>query len=156
MKSEKGFTIRVYGILITTDLQILVTEEMYRGMFMRKFPGGGLQWGEGLHVALKREIMEETGMEVAIGRHWYTSSDCIISAFDPQLQVMAVYYEIKPTSVLQFPQGELNTQLDKTESFRLVPLSMLADADFFTFTNDQQMGRLLYDHFHNASTSAVE
>lgn len=150
MKSEKGFTIRVYGVLLTNDQKLLITEEMYKGTFMRKFPGGGLQWGEGLHAALQREILEETGMEVEIGRHWYTVDNFIASAFDPQIQLLAVYYEISPKTTLKFPQNALNTQAYKTEAFKLVPIEVLADPAFFTFPADQEMGRLLYQHFRNA------
>jgi 8-oxo-dGTP diphosphatase len=36
------FTIRVYGILINDDKQVLVSDEYIRGNYYTKFPGGGL------------------------------------------------------------------------------------------------------------------
>jgi 8-oxo-dGTP diphosphatase len=41
------FTIRVYGILLNTNKQVLVSDEHIRGNYYTKFPGGGLELGEG-------------------------------------------------------------------------------------------------------------
>ena len=49
------FNIRVYGILINDKKQVLVSDEFIRGSYYTKFPGGGLEYGEGLIEALKRE-----------------------------------------------------------------------------------------------------
>lgn len=42
-------------------------------MPMLKFPGGGLEWGEGIADALKREFKEELNAEIEIVRHFYTT-----------------------------------------------------------------------------------
>jgi hypothetical protein len=52
-------TIRVYGILINEQQQILVSDEFIRGMYVTKFCGGGLEEGEGTRDCLRREFMEE-------------------------------------------------------------------------------------------------
>ncbi len=44
--SENHFNIRIYG-LFPVDGYILVTDEFRLGMFMTKFPGGALEFGEG-------------------------------------------------------------------------------------------------------------
>ena len=41
------FNIRVYGILINDAKQVLVSDEYIRGTYITKFPGGGLEFGEG-------------------------------------------------------------------------------------------------------------
>jgi 8-oxo-dGTP diphosphatase len=41
------FNIRVYGILINEHKQVLVTDEYIKGHEITKFPGGGLEFGEG-------------------------------------------------------------------------------------------------------------
>ena len=41
------FNIRVYGILINDKKQVLVSDEFIRGGYYTKFPGGGLELGEG-------------------------------------------------------------------------------------------------------------
>ena len=60
------FTIRVYGILINEHKQVLVSDELIRGMYITKFPGGGLELGEGTRDCLKREFMEEMNLNVEI------------------------------------------------------------------------------------------
>ena len=43
------FNVRVYGLLINEHQQLLVSDEAFKnGMLATKFPGGGLELGEGL------------------------------------------------------------------------------------------------------------
>ncbi|RZK13557.1 MAG: NUDIX hydrolase, partial [Flavobacterium sp.] len=49
------FNVRVYGVLINHDNQVLISDEQSGGRTFSKFPGGGLELGEGLIDALKRE-----------------------------------------------------------------------------------------------------
>ena len=58
------FIIRVYGIYIDPDKGILVSDELVNGKYITKFPGGGLEFGEGTIDCLKREMVEETGQEL--------------------------------------------------------------------------------------------
>ena len=55
------FNIRVYGILINEQNQVLVSDELIRGNYYTKFPGGGLEFGEGTRDCLVREFKEELG-----------------------------------------------------------------------------------------------
>ena len=48
-------TIRVYGILINEQQQILLSDEYIRGMYITKFCGGGLEEGEGTREANGRK-----------------------------------------------------------------------------------------------------
>ena len=50
------FNIRVYGILINEQKQVLVSDEFIRGNYYTKFPGGGLELGEGTRDCLKKRI----------------------------------------------------------------------------------------------------
>jgi hypothetical protein len=50
-----SFTIRVYGLLIHNGF-MLVSDELIRGHRITKFPGGGLEFGEGTKDCLIREI----------------------------------------------------------------------------------------------------
>ena len=45
------FTIRVYGILLHKGC-VLVCDELIKGRHITKFPGGGLEFGEGLKHGL--------------------------------------------------------------------------------------------------------
>ena len=52
----KSFNIRVYGILLNDRNEVLVSDECRNGYSFTKFPGGGLEFGEGLVDGLKREF----------------------------------------------------------------------------------------------------
>jgi 8-oxo-dGTP pyrophosphatase MutT (NUDIX family) len=93
------FNIRVYGILMDDNKRILVSDEYIRGMYITKFPGGGLELGEGTRDCLKREFMEETGLEVIIGEHLYTTDFFQMSAFRKNEQIISIYYLVHPTDV---------------------------------------------------------
>ena len=86
------FTIRVYGILKDEKNRVLVSDEFIRGSYYTKFPGGGLELGEGTRDCLKREFKEETDLDVTIGEHIYTTDFYQMSAFNNTQQIMSIYY----------------------------------------------------------------
>jgi len=86
------FTIRVYGILKDSKNRVLVSDEFIRGSYYTKFPGGGLELGEGTRDCLKREFKEETNLDVTIGEHIYTTDFFQISAFNNIDQIISIYY----------------------------------------------------------------
>jgi len=86
------FNIRVYGILKDSQNRILVTDEFIRGNYFTKFPGGGLEFGEGTRDCLKREFKEEANLDVEIGEHIYTTDFFQISAFNNIDQIVSIYY----------------------------------------------------------------
>ncbi len=86
------FTIRVYGILLDSNKRLLVSDEFIRGSYFTKLPGGGLEFGEGTRDCLKREFKEETGLDVEIGDHIYTTDFFQMSAFNHRDQIVSIYY----------------------------------------------------------------
>lgn len=87
-----SFTIRVYGLLIH-DGHILVSDELIKGHRITKFPGGGLEFGEGLKDCLVREIREEIGVQAMELEHFYTTDFFQQSTFHERpMQVISVYY----------------------------------------------------------------
>ena len=69
-----SFIIRVYGIVINQNEEVLISDEFQMNMKMTKFPGGGLEYGEGIIDALKREFREEcNGQEIKNIKHFYTT-----------------------------------------------------------------------------------
>ena len=126
-------TIRVYGILINEQQQILVSDEYIRGMYITKFCGGGLEEGEGTRDCLRREFMEEMNLKVEVEEHFYTTDFYQPSAFRKGDQIMSIYYKVKPlesiTATLrsepfQFDEREMNMykQTGETETFRFISL----------------------------------
>lgn len=129
--SQFRFNVRVYGILIQEG-KILIAEQLYRNFLLRKFPGGGLQYGEGITDALKREFIEELNIQVDIIRHYYTTDFFVASKFNDTDQVISVFYLVKPASnkLLNIPTYSGLPQSDNEEVFLWVPLTELHLVDF--------------------------
>lgn len=98
-----NFNIRVYGILMNDKNQVLVSDEYIRGNYYTKFPGGGLEFGEGTRDCLKREFMEEMNLNVSVEEHLYTTDFFQMSAFNPQHQIISIYYAAKALEPIKVP-----------------------------------------------------
>ena len=109
------FNIRVYGILINEQKQVLVSDEYIRGNYYTKFPGGGLEIGEGTRDCLKREFKEEMNLEVEVGDHIYTTDFYQRSAFNPDHQIVSVYYYVKALEPITAPLRIKEFDFDERE-----------------------------------------
>lgn len=89
------FNLRVYGVLINDRKQVLVSDEFIRGNYYTKFPGGGLEFGEGTRDCLRREFLEEMNLHINVGEHIYTTDYFQLSAFNPQHQIVSIYYYVQ-------------------------------------------------------------
>ena len=127
------FNIRVYGILITDENKVLVSDEFIRGNYYTKFPGGGLEFGEGTRDCLAREFMEEMSLKVSVEEHLYTTDFFQMSAFNPEHQIVSIYYRVKPLEEIKAPLRDTPFSFDEnqmavyhatgeTETFRLIPM----------------------------------
>lgn len=125
------FNIRVYGLMINEHKQVLVSDEFIRGQYYTKFPGGGLEFGEGTRDCLKREFREEMDLEVEVGEHLYTTDFFQISAFNSTYQIISVYYYVKALEEIRVPLRDKVFDFDErqlaayrengeTETFRFV------------------------------------
>jgi ADP-ribose pyrophosphatase YjhB (NUDIX family) len=95
--------VRVYGILLGPEKQVLVSDEYIRGGYYTKFPGGGLEFGEGTRDCLKREFKEEMDLDIAVGDHLYTTDFFQLSAFNPTQQIISVYYFVEALEPIRVP-----------------------------------------------------
>jgi len=143
------FTIRVYGLLINSKKEILVTDEIFQGERMTKFPGGGLEQGEGTIDCLKREIREELGQDAEVGEHFYTTDFYQPSIFYKDFQVLCIYYFIH-TKTFSFDVKEkrfdFQSEANGTVVFRWVPLDNIK-LEPFSFENDRRVAEMLYKKF---------
>ena len=125
------FNIRVYGILINNNKQVLVSDEFIRGKYYTKFPGGGLELGEGTRDCLKREFKEEMNLLVDVGEHIYTTDYYQISAFNPDHQIISIYYFVNalepitaPLRIKEFDfdenQLKIYEEVNEIETFRFI------------------------------------
>ena len=107
------FNVRVYGLLFDERQRLLVSDEFIRGDYFTKLPGGGLEIGEGTRDCLKREFLEETGLQVQVGEHIYTTDFFQLSAFNNKDQIISIYYEVTAHSPIHI--------LTKTKPFDFAP-----------------------------------
>ena len=125
------FNVRVYGLLINEHQQILVTDEVFKnGGRATKFPGGGLELGEGLRDGLAREYQEETGIAVTVADHFYTTDFFQPSFFDNDSQIISVYYTCRCPQWRSIKTSEIKFDFtvkagEEAESFRWVNLAEL-------------------------------
>jgi ADP-ribose pyrophosphatase YjhB (NUDIX family) len=91
--SIRRFNIRVYAIIFNGD-DVLLADESINDFAFTKFPGGGVELGEGIMDALKRELMEEGEIELKSAEHFYTTDFLQVSAFKPDEQIVSVYYKV--------------------------------------------------------------
>jgi ADP-ribose pyrophosphatase YjhB (NUDIX family) len=96
-----SIVIRVYGILINEEKQVLVSDEWIRGDYFTKFPGGGLEFGEGTRECLQREFIEEMNLSIEVGEHIYTTDYFQRSAFNTSHQIVSIYYKVKALEPIQ-------------------------------------------------------
>ena len=147
------FTIRVYGLLINDKKQVLVSDEYIRGNYYTKFPGGGLEFGEGTRDCLKREFKEEMDLDVEVGDHLYTTDFFQMSAFNPSHQIMSIYYFVKAleeikvplrNNIFDFDEKQLAVYNEKgeTETFRLIEWADFS-ADSVTLPIDKVVATLV-------------
>ncbi len=119
------FNVRVYGILINDENQILVSDEIIHGNFYTKFPGGGLEIGEGTRDCLKREFMEEMKLPIEVGNHFYTTDFYQKSAFNADHQIISIYYRVSASETINLE--DINSSNEQSETFRFVSLSEFSE-----------------------------
>lgn len=149
------FTIRVYGILLNTNKQVLVSDEHIRGSYYTKFPGGGLELGEGTRDCLKREFMEEMNLHVEVGAHIYTTDYYQMSAFNPSDQIIAIYYFAKAMETIKVPlrtmpfdfderEKKMYEETSETETFRFIDWDVFS-AETVTLPIDKIVADMVKD-----------
>ena len=151
------FNVRVYGILLSNTRQVLVSDEFIRGKYYTKFPGGGLEFGEGTRDCLKREFKEEMNLDVSIEDHIYTTDVFQMSAFNPAHQLISIYYFAKalqpitvPLRKLEFDfdeqQLEIYNKTEQIETFRFIDWENFS-ADAVTLPIDKIVASFLKDKY---------
>ena len=129
---DKTFNIRVYGLLLNTNDEILIVCESYKGLLITKFPGGGLEFGEGLKECLVREFKEELDLEIKIVSHFYTTDFFVESIFNHDNQIISVYFIVETdTMILDRFREQLKDSIENGElQFRWMAINKITEDDF--------------------------
>ena len=127
-----------YGILIR-DQKLLISSEVYQGNHLVKFPGGSVEYGEGLRDALIREWYEELQVQIEVGSLIYLTEDFVQSAFTKGRQIVSFYYQVKTDA----PAIGRATE----HEVHWLPLDLPADETGLTFPLDRKVFGILQEKF---------
>jgi 8-oxo-dGTP diphosphatase len=147
------FNLRVYGVLLGPNNEVLVSDELIRGGYYTKFPGGGLEFGEGTRDCLRREFKEEMDLDVAVGDHLYTTDFFQMSAFHPDHQIISIYYWVTALESIRAPLRQKPFDFDEremkmyeekkeTETFRFIDAAAFNEGSV-TLPIDKVVARLI-------------
>lgn len=141
------FNVRVYGIFMK-DGKLLISDELFNGIKMTKFPGGGLQYGEGTIDCLKREFVEEFGFKIEVVEHFYTTDYFQKALFFEETQLISIYYLIDILSVNNIPTIQHNVEAseENPQILRFTALDEVNSNDF-TFPIDQKVVEMIKQRF---------
>lgn len=117
---------------------------------MTKFPGGGLEYGEGPIECLKRECREEMELDVNVTQHFYTTDFFQPTRFFKNTQLISIYYrfEIPDNKQIRTSKEKFDFEKEKngSQSFRWISISELTPEEM-TFPIDQKVVELLKRNF---------
>lgn len=81
---------RVNGILIEDDHLLMVKHRMGNGRILWAAPGGGMNFGTTALENLQREFLEETNLEVEVGKYLF-----VYEHLAPPLHSLEHFFEVK-------------------------------------------------------------
>jgi len=129
------FTVRVYALIINEKNEVLLSDEYQLNTKMTKFPGGGLEFGEGTIECLKREAIEEFGQDIEITGHFYTTDFFQKALFLDGYQVISIYYKAKFKEKIKFKISDKPFDFEElkngNQSFRWQKLENLHPEEFY-------------------------
>jgi len=147
---DKRFVIRVYALIFNDMGEVLLSDEYVLDTLMTKFPGGGLEFGEGTIDCLKREAMEEFGQSIEVVSHFYTTDFYQKAMFHDNTQLISVYYIARFNEKIRFRVSEkpydFPEKINGSQSFRWKAISELTSDDL-TFPIDKQVATMLKGEF---------
>ena len=136
MSTEKRFNLRVYVIVKNSEGEILISDECRNGHSFTKFPGGGLEAGEGLTECLKRELKEELDINATIGELFYVNDFYQESAFRKSDQLISFYFGVSDYSSVISTTNHTVPVTEEGENFRWVSIDELS-TEMMTFRIDK-------------------
>ena len=141
-KTITSFNVRTYAIIIENG-NILLSNELINDEEIIKFPGGGVEFGEGIIDALKREAKEEMNSRLKNIKHFYTTEFFQKSQFKSTDQLISIYYKADFFSSKEFTPKEKKPQKDNPVFFWM-SLKKLKNT-LFHFPIDKHVCKLIQE-----------
>ena len=140
LKQKTKYVIRVYALILNDNNEVLLSDEYQMDMKMVKFPGGGMEYGEGTIDCLRREAREEFGQELTNIHHFYTTDYYQEAFFYEDHQLLSVYYLAGFSEKISFRISDrpfdFPALVNGTQSFRWASVDDLEE-DELTFPIDR-------------------
>jgi 8-oxo-dGTP pyrophosphatase MutT (NUDIX family) len=141
LSNKIKYVLRVYALIINEKREILLSDEYQLDMKMVKFPGGGMEYGEGTIDCLQREAREEFGQTLTNIRHFYTTDYYQPALFYKDHQLVSIYYLADFSGPILFRISQKPFDIPEKngqQSFRWAPLKDLEPAEL-NFPIDQKV-----------------
>jgi 8-oxo-dGTP pyrophosphatase MutT (NUDIX family) len=155
LTQRSKYVIRVYALILNEKKEVLLSDEYLMDMKMTKFPGGGMEYGEGTLDCLRREAMEEFGQELTGIRHFYTTDYYQEALFYEDHQLLSIYYLAGFTEKIGFPVSDKPFDFPGLEngaqSFRWAAVDLLPEEDL-TFPIDRLVLGKLKEYVRSATS----
>jgi 8-oxo-dGTP diphosphatase len=122
--------LRISGICIIDDTILLVKHHaLNQEGILWAPPGGGMQFGETAHETLKREFLEETGLEIIVGEMLFVNE-----YLEAPLHAVELFFKVTITA------GELKTGFDP----ELGTNQIITQVDFMPWQEIQKNNKAIY------------
>ncbi len=138
-KEKLSFRPSVYGIIVN-DGKALLLNTVHTGTY--SLPGGGIEIGESIENALKRELKEETGIEVELIRFYkFQEQFFYYDPADVAFHCFLFFYICSPKSLEVCKDSEVDDE--SVERPRWVEISGLESEHFHNH------GQLILEALHS-------
>ncbi len=125
-KDKLVFRPSVYGI-IKHDENVLLIKNRHGNKYF--LPGGGVEIGEKIEQTLKREVKEETGIEIDMGNFLHFQEDFFYyNPLDEAFHALLFFYRCTPITFDLIPDDEVD-DLEASQP-RWIPVQNLVADDF--------------------------
>jgi len=142
--APRRFNVRVYFFLLSegrdgVKREVLLSDEILAGKHCTKWPGGGLEFGEGPRDCALREAKEELGQDIELGPLVHATGGFVRSAWRPEEQVLCHYYvaRLKGPIAFRVTEAPFDFEDGSAQSFRWVPVDGF-DPQQLTFATDRE------------------
>ncbi|MCH7412543.1 NUDIX domain-containing protein [Belliella sp. R4-6] len=126
---------RVNGVLIKDDKILLIKHKLGENKYFWNVPGGGMKYGSSAVENLKREFLEETGLNIEIKRFICTSE-----YLKQPLHAIELFFEVEPIG------GELKIGKDPelSDEFQMITEFGFFDIEKLSFIKKEEKHHLFW------------